>query len=326
MSDYCNINTDLTDVFDRIEDYKLNKVLETWVAHSDIYKKAGTGYVNLVLENDIQLTEKTSIATVEATVATFWYDADADILYLHTSTGAAPSGFRITGGSDWDTFKTGCRDDAMEWVDSAMNKRYPTPLQPRITKDHSANDYELPIRRATAALACHLIVSRKKPGDDMSMSLLKIAFNSEPEDDELKGILDQYMDGDIVRQDEVSAREASSFNYYPGSGNTTDEPGLILEGSFTGINFQIWLITITTGGAPGTAIFKLSLDNGTTDTYTGLETLISGKDVYVDLSQGVRARFPAATYVQTDTWQIESLPSGSSLQKHNVFETITVSR
>lgn len=50
-----------------------------------------------VYEDGEEYTEKSSINEVEATASTFYFDTSAKILYVHTSTGANPSGFFIEG-------------------------------------------------------------------------------------------------------------------------------------------------------------------------------------------------------------------------------------
>ena len=49
---YCNLTTDLTDLFFRLEDLNLKSVLENWTATSGqtyTYEKEGVGYVEDLL-------------------------------------------------------------------------------------------------------------------------------------------------------------------------------------------------------------------------------------------------------------------------------------
>lgn len=50
-----------------------------------------------VFENGKEYAEKSSINEVEANASTFYFDTSTKILYIHTSTGADPSGFCIVG-------------------------------------------------------------------------------------------------------------------------------------------------------------------------------------------------------------------------------------
>lgn len=277
-----------------------------------------------MFEDGTLMTVKTSIAEVEATPKTFWYDATVDIVYIHPTSNGDPADYEYEIGEDWDGFLTDCKNDAMQLIDGWLNKKYTTPLIARDNKDHSTDDYEFPIKRSCAALTCYFIINRRNPGDPEAMDLYKIAWNNNPE--EVKGYINMYLDNELVRQDTVTDREAFYGNIFPTSGNTTAEPGVIVSGIFTGATFQIWLLTITTGGAPGTAKFKLSLDNGTTDTYTGQDTLKSGSDIRVPLSHGLYATFPASSYTANDTWTIEAYPQDSSLAGGNKIRSITLTR
>lgn len=58
-----------------------------------------------VFEDGDVYVEKTSIATVQATAETFWFDYDNRILYIHTTGGADPAGFLIEGAF-WLYFST----------------------------------------------------------------------------------------------------------------------------------------------------------------------------------------------------------------------------
>ncbi len=328
MSDYCNTTTDLTDLFPKLADLQLKTEIENWVAtdgQSLTWEKFGTGEVYNLFEDGKSLTVKTSIASVEAAAASYWYDSDKDILYCHPTGDGNPEDFDLIMGEDWDSFKENIRDKAMQMVDGYLNQKYETPLIPRINKDHSDDDYEEGIVMATAALTIYLLAIRRDPASSLAMAFYKIAINAEPAEGERMGILNKYLAGIIVRQDEVSKREVSSYNYWPDSSNTTDKPGLQLEGQYGGAQFEKWVLWITTGGAPGTAIYKLSTDGGTTYTFTDRPTKISD-DLFVNLADGVRARFPAATYVQDDFWTIEVNPPLSTLEKPGSFATFVVER
>jgi hypothetical protein len=59
--------------------------------------------IEAVYENGTAYTEKTSIATVEATASTFWFDYFNRKLYIHTSGGTAPGNYLLIG-SFWMYF------------------------------------------------------------------------------------------------------------------------------------------------------------------------------------------------------------------------------
>ena len=108
---YCDVQSDLTDVYPDIERYQEKFILEGWVTVSgqaNTYAVYGCGQVNMVFDNQVMLTLKTSIATVQASAGSWWYDSSNDILYVHAIdsdnlTSVAQSTTQITGGEDWDT-------------------------------------------------------------------------------------------------------------------------------------------------------------------------------------------------------------------------------
>ena len=83
---YCNVTTDLTDVYPDIERYQERQILENFVTvtgNANTYAIYTPGQINMVFDNGVQLTLKTSIVTVQATAGTWWYDSDLDIVYVH---------------------------------------------------------------------------------------------------------------------------------------------------------------------------------------------------------------------------------------------------
>jgi titin len=75
-------------------------VLEGWTLTSGVTYEQTIGErgidIEAVYENGEAYAEKTSIATVEATAATFWFDYFTRKLYIHTSDGIAPSNYFLT--------------------------------------------------------------------------------------------------------------------------------------------------------------------------------------------------------------------------------------
>lgn len=309
MADYCNVTTDLTDVYPAIEDFQLKERVEEWTIASGqtyTYYKAGVGQVNQVFEDGVQMSVQTSIANVESNAQSYYYDPDADILYIQTSGTDIPTDYVIEIGEDWDSFKTNMRDKAQQIIDAYLNTRYSTPLMPRVNQDHDSSAFEYPIVRAAALYTCYLIVNRRMPGSDDAMSLLREVYNYE----EPKGLINQIMDGDMVLQDQISPREAGKWNIRPGSSNSTEL--LLIRGSYTGPEFQTWKLVIDTAGAPGTATYKLSYDNGGTYDYT-LEETRESDSLYVSLGMGLYAYFPASTYSEDDEWTIDVYPKNAEI-------------
>ena len=329
---YCNLTTDLTDVYSQLAQFNLAKEIEEWTITSGqtyTYYKGGVGQVNMVFEDGVKLALKTSIATVEAAAGSWWWDSATNLLYVQTTGTDTPNDtYIIEAGEDWTTFITRCRNDAAELIDSWLNKLYITPLIARDSKDHSSNAYELPLRRSCAALTCFFVLNRRNPGDPDAQDLYKIAWNPDPEDGEPVGYINQYLNKDLVRQDEVTPREGSGYNIFPYASNVTTEPGIQIEGDYKGNTFQMWRITITTGGAPdGTMIWKFSDDDGTTNTRTSITSRTTGStNLFETLSGSMKVKFTAATYTANDYWQIEVYPQDSTLEGGKKINSIKLVR
>jgi len=310
MPAYCNITTDLQDVFSRIEEYQAKEVVKNWtLVSSTIYKKAGTGFVSMVFWNGTQLVAHT---TSSVTAGRFYYDADVDILYVNNSADPDDSNI-VEAGVDWDGFKTIMRNRAMEIVDSYLNKKYTTPLVPRDDKTHSSGYYyEWPIVEATACITCALIIKRVSPNDSNGVNLFKRAINPRPGTDENIGLLDMYIAGELARQDEITPREVGNWAIYAKSTNTgSDSPQI--RGTYTGSYYRKWVVKVDTGGAPGTGTYKVSYDNGSTWDLT-TQDMKDDKDFEMYIANGIYIYWPNVTYTLNDEWRIELYPLSSSTQ------------
>jgi len=126
--------------------------------------------------------------------------------------------------------------------------------------------------------------------------------------DEMPGIVQRIMSGDISLKTQTVAREAGGWNVF----ETLDASSTaILEvtGRYTGSQHQIWRVQIDTAGAPGTATYQLSKDGGTTYDETGQETRkANSDDQRVSLGSGLYVRF-SGTAVLNDYWDLDLLPS-----------------
>jgi hypothetical protein len=313
---YCNVTTDLTDVFPDIERYQEKYTLRGWVAVSgqaNTYAVFGTGQINMVFDNQVQLTLKTSIATVQGSAGSWWYDSDNDVVYAHATDSdnlatVAESTTRMEAGEDWDTLKDNLRDKAMQFMDSILNPRYPTPLMPRQIKTHDTSDYEYIIVRCCALLTCAFIAKRRNPNDKNAKMLFEEAWaTGDLEIGQTKGLLNQLRDGDIVLQDQISDREIGSFNVYPESGITATAYTWFM-GKYTGDDYERWRVQIDTAGAVGTATWKLSRDGGTNWDTTLQSTFDSSQDARrVHIASGIYAIF-YGTYGDGDYYDIEVFP------------------
>ena len=310
---YCNLNTDLHDVFPAIGQYQRKDIVEDWEATSgqaSTYQHEGTGYVNQVFDDGVQLTVKTSIADVNSNAGSFYYVEDTDILYVHPTGSGDPSGSLMEVGVDWDTFKTRMRAKAMQTMDSYLALRYIVPIVPRSLKTHDTAEHEYIIVRSCALLTCASIIKRVDPENTIGNVLYKEAINFNLEAGEEKGLINQLLDGDAVLQNQRTPQEVGWVGeIIPKSTNTVNETP-ILSGVYSGLQREIWRIQIDTGGAIGTATYKVSFDgSGATWDLTLQETFDSSDDQYrFHIAQGVYVEWPAKTWVQDEYWDIHLYP------------------
>ena len=321
---YCNTTTDLQRVCVNIENYQSQEIVETWTLTSGhVYEKEGVGFVSKVFEDGTQLTIQTSIVNVEANAGSYYYDTAVDKLYIQTSGTTAPSNYTITNGEDWATLKTSKLNEAMEFIDGYLSAKYITPLQTRTRQTHTSNDYDYIIVRLCALVTSWLIISRVDPLDPIGESLFKQSYNPEPDIGETKGIINQLLDGDIVLTDQITAREIGSFNIYDCSGNSVaNQP--ILFGTYMGSQFETWKIQIDKEGAPGTATYKISYDNGTNWDLED-QDMIDDNQVRMSIASGVYVLWPTADYAVDDCWTVELFPLSDTATNAGVF-TVEASR
>jgi len=309
---YCNVTTDLTDVYPDIERYQERQIIKNWYTTASAaatYNARNVGQVNMVFDDGEMLTLRTSIATVQAAAGSWWYDAANDLLYVHAkgADNLTTATITIEAGEDWDGFKGDMRNDAMGFMDSILNNRYPTPLQPRLIKTHTTDDYEYLVKHCCALLTCAFIAKRRSPKDPNGDTLYREAWNSNPEIEEQKGLLNQLADGELALQEQITGREVGGFNVYPYASNTATAY-VWFNGTYQGSAYQRWRLQIDTAGAEGTATWKLSRDGGTNWDLT-LQTTFSTTDNSrrIDITDGIWAIFDG-TFAITDYWDIEVIP------------------
>jgi len=303
--------TDLTLFCPEVEKYQNRELIDGFTlttGQTVVYKKVGLGQVNMVFENGAQLTVKTSIATVAATAATWWYDSNTDALYIHTTASVDPEAYTIETGEDWDGLKTAMRNEAEDFIDSVLSPKYSVPLAPRAVQHHHTNLYDTVIRRVCALITCSYVARRENPNDPLGVAWFKEAYYTNPEVGEQLGLLQQILEGDIALQNQTSARETGSWNVIAvGSNTATQYP--ILRGGYNGTEYKHWKFMIDTAGAVGTATWKVSYDGGTTYDLTLQDTYDATEDerrFYV--TNGVWVEWPSTTYAKDDTWTFEMIP------------------
>ena len=315
---YCNVTTHLTDVFPDVENYQQKTALEGWTivpGSTYTYYKYATGQINKLFQNGAQMVAKTTVALVEATATTYYYDSDNDICYVRPTTAVDPDTLIIESGEDWDGLKTTMRNNAMAFIDSVLAKAFNIPLIPRSIQIHTTDDYDYPIVRACAYITCAYIVQRRNPADPIAKNLLRQAWNPDPLPEEKKGILNMLLDGDLFLPDQPSGKKAGGWVVVPYASNTITR-GPVLEGEYSGAYFQKWRIQVDTGGAPGTGTYKVSYDGtGATWNLTSQDMIDTGSDEYrMSIANGIYVRWPVGvTQVLGEYWDVYLFPKTDEL-------------
>ena len=83
---------------------------------------------------------------------------------------------------------------------------------------------------------------------------------------------------------------------------------------------MIWRIMIDTGGALGTATYKVSYDGGANYDLTVQPTKDDTADtIRFLISRGIYVRFPETTWVADEYWDLELFPSTDVADNASIF-------
>jgi len=296
---YCDITTDLRRVFDGIDNFASRNVMNEFTlvsGQTNTYEKRNTGYVGAVWQNGTELTAKTSIATVEGTAGTWWYDSTNDILYVHSTNNADPDTHTIeTATDDWVSEKTQARNDAMEMVESMLDPRFPRPL-PFARYSYTTGDvYDYDLKRATALMTCFILIKRHDPTNPLCE-----LFRKEVWDEETKtGILYEHFHGSRAFSFETTKDDFKGRLENIVLDSTSTGRVYLAGQSDSEDHYQI-RVKIDTAGAVETATYKASLDNGR----SWDSTLNTTYEQFTHLAFGIYVRF-VGTFILNDEWLID---------------------
>jgi hypothetical protein len=308
---YCNTTTDLQRVFKDIEKFQGIVTLSGFTLTSgqvNTYQKEFTGNIEKIFEDDIALTEKTSIADVELNAGSWFYDSTNDILYIHSSDSADPDTHTIKAGEDWDTLKTYMSERAFMQLESMLDPKYPRPL-PFAEYQYNSFNYDSDIVEAAALLTCVNIIKYTDPDNPLAEKLFKRVWDVQ-EDGSVLGILGEYRQGlraftfEATKDEfggniEVVSRDASSTGIIYVLGEADDR-----------YNINILIVT---GGAVGKATFKYSIDNK--DSYS---SELTTSFQYIPIIGNLYLKFQG-TFVVNDEFLIKTVSDpetvlGASIQ------------
>ncbi|MBC8181493.1 hypothetical protein H8E88_10260 [candidate division KSB1 bacterium] len=293
---YCDTTTDLQYIFSSIEKFSGLETIVTFTATSGqdkTFDKRNTGYVGIVYEDGVALTEKTSIATVQATASTYWYDSTNDILYVHCSDDADPDTHTITvAAEDWNTLKTFMSERAFQQLEGMLDKKYPNPL-PFAAEQYNSKNYDADIVEAAARLTCINIIRHRDPDNPLIKTLQDLVWNVKEE----KGVIWEYSKGLRTFSFECTADQFNG-NIKLISRDAASTGLIFLAGTGDRSNLEKISIKIVTGGAVGTATWKYSRDNQTTWSGT-----INSSLQYIYLTNNLYMKF-SGTFVTDDEWEV----------------------
>lgn len=291
MVEYCNLTTDLQNVFSGIEDFAGFEVIEDFTASGDNYLKNGTGSTSIVREDELKLT---SASNTSLSVGEFYYDSSNDVLYIRCSDDEAPSTHEIEINSqDWNGIKTWARQVASGQVEAMLNPQFPRPIPvSKLDFDYTGNLYDPDVMKSVATMTVANIIERVEPENPLVEVFRKKIWNP-PED---SGVMWDYRQG----------RKAFSFQttideYY---GNiipvSESSAGRIqVRGNYRGTESYVLRIKISTAGAVETAEFDVSDDNGRSYFTTGMTTYNQFQRIY----DGIFVKFEG-TFEVGDEWKI----------------------
>lgn len=318
---YCDITADLVRIFPKIfalkERYTLGKNWQSVSGQTNTYAYYGLGHVPQVYDNGVQLTEQTSIADTESNAGSFYCDEDNNVLYVHATDSddltSAPPDIQI--GEDFDAYLTEERLNCQEEIDSYLQRLFITPLQPRVNKTHTSDDYDYAIKQACALLICRNVARQRDPGSELADEFEKQAIGLNPEPGEDPGIIKKILEGDILLTNQISALESRGLpRIIPGSSNSATGIFLLDQAvsQYTGGSKETWRIQIDTAGTPGTATWKVSYDTGSNWDKTLQITFDENTDERrIYLGSGLYAIFNG-TFVEGDYWDLILTPVGDA--------------
>jgi len=313
---FANTTTDLTYVCPDIEQFDQKKLIQGWVVDSGSrYKSANCGYISMLYRDGQELGAAQANAAAVDADKKWYFDSEADMVYLFNSAGDPDTNNVIEGGQDWVTVKTEHVNRAADFIRSYINK----PIFPREGTGYQSPTgrmYEDIIIRSNAILACSSLIRPYDP--ERADNIEKRAYDVENG----TGYLDRIKSGEISLWNEVTERKGIGIVREVSLDSSTTGNIVDTKGTPT-IAWDVVKVAIVTGGtfAQGTES-TVTYSTWVQDS-TGLKNsayveadIIDGS--FQTLAWGVSIRFSAGNYVADDEWEIEiagdEIESGSSIK------------
>ena len=304
---YCNITTDLQAIEPVIDSYDVKRELGGWSVTSvaKVYACFDCGHITKLYRDGEDLGDAEASQTDVQTGGDgdWYYDSDADVVYLYSTNDPATT-HRLEAGRKWSDVKTEAVAHASDFVRAYVSK----PIIKRTgtgAQSESLREYDDSIIRATATLACSYLI---QPHDmERGAQLRGMVYN--PGNPNEPGLLDMVRDGRIPLWNETSTAAGKGIVNAVSLDATTTGTIADVEGTPT-VSFDAIKVVIETGG---------TITQGSTSTVTysayvagsdGLKTtqVVDSEAIncqYQTIGQGMYARFTAGVYVADDEWEVE---------------------
>jgi len=199
MEAMCNITDDLQVVEPNLNSYNVRRALEGFVQSSGIiFTVGGSGYVSQLYRDGAELGSAEANSGAVGDDSEWFYDEDADLLYIASALDPATEHF-YEAGLDWKTTKQTAVNRASSFVREFLGK----PIR-KFSGDEGteeADSYQDIIVKCVSHLAVATII---KPYDfEKGMKVEAVAYNEETN----AGLLNLIKAGEIPLWDEVTARK-----------------------------------------------------------------------------------------------------------------------
>jgi hypothetical protein len=301
---YCNITTDLQAVEPVIDSYDVKRELGGWAVTSvaKVYACFDCGHITKLYRDGEDLGAPEASQPDVRVDGQWYYDSDADVVYLYSTNDPATT-HRLEAGRKWSDVKTEAVAHASDFVRAYVSK----PIIKRTgtgAQSESLRDYDDSIIRATAMLACARLIL---PHDAERAGLLERACYN-PGNPNEPGLLDLIRDGKLPLWNESSRITTNGDVRVVAVDATTTGTVADVEGS-PAVHFDAIKLVIETGGtitdgSASTVTFSAYV--GGTD---GLKTVqvVDSETVncqYQGIGHGMLARFTPGVYVADDEWEV----------------------
>jgi len=321
MPSYCAA-TDLSKVFTDIGNYdrKLPLSQNDWTVYnaSDVDMQQDTGPVGALFRNGVNLGSP-QINVVACNADGKWYYSNKsgeEVLYCFNIAAASTYTWMVAP-TGWYTAQTNAISNASERLEGLLDPKMPRPL-PETTRAGSTYDYDWPIVKATALLACIDLVEASAPGAAVLEDLRTQLFGE-------NGIITQINAGIAKLSFEWTRSDGGALEVGAINGATTGRP-VDAVGSPT-VQYNRYKIKIGTGGTITAGTDNTTVTFGVTDLEgsTVVSDTVIDQTEYHGIGGGYSARFIPGVYTANDYWWLTVQDQSAAPDTSDIYQ-ITLRR